>query len=311
MILSINSESIVVLREYADIIKTVVNDMSNDAVNLFSTYYNVSEQVGPHEEQFKEMLSKVKQFQEISNDSIEELSYMLISTAEKMETYLRKNTASLSKSIRLGDNAKDRFNTAVSERLESDTINKNAKELYFRNKSKIKIIDGDYCGTPFYNTATKGIFMNYMADLHNPTGKLSTYFHEVGHLIDHNTHDREFFISDDKKFLECLKQDMENYICRTKIKYSCDTNEAYEIISDELWGDWYAGVSDIFGSLTDCRCQGNWGHHPNYWRCDESLIRKEAFANMFEAVMSTKEKQEAMIHFFPSAFNRFNELIGG
>lgn len=311
MILSINSESIITLREYANVIRDVVNNMHDDIIDLISVFNNLNEVAGPHEEQFNDMLLKINRFQEVSSDSIEELSYMLIATAEKMETYLGKTVSSFTKSIKLGDDSIAKFNNAISERLTCDSIDKHAKELYINNKSKIRILDHNYTGTPFYNMELKGICMNYLADLHNPAGSLATYFHEVGHLIDHDANSKGSFISDDEEYLSCLRQDVHNYICKTKRQYSCDINEAFDIISDELWGDCFAGVSDIFGSLTECKCQGNWGHHPLYWKRSEDLITKEAFANMFEAAMSTSKKQEIMMNYFPTAFNRFKNLIGG
>ncbi len=59
--------------------------------------------------------------------------------------------------------------------------------------------------------------------------------------------------------------------------------EAYDIISEEISGVWASGISDICGALTACRCQGDWGHSPEYWEKEPSRVEKEAFANMFEA----------------------------
>ena len=56
-------------------------------------------------------------------------------------------------------------------------------------------------------------------------------------------------------------------------------------------------------------CQGDWGHHITYWRADPSRIEKEAFANMFEASIGDENKRKDMMHFFPNAYQKFEEII--
>ena len=117
------------------------------------------------------------------------------------------------------------------------------------------------------------------------------------------------WLSDDPLFRDLLEQDAESYIHKVMLEKHCDIEEAYEHVSEEIAGDWCANVSDIFGSLTHCRCQGEWGHHYTYWDGDPSRVPKEAFANMFESSIGSAEKIDMMKKYFPNAYKRFEYLL--
>ena len=310
MKLSINQESVIALREYATSIPEIINNIAEGMDQLTNTYMNVCESIGPHKDEFDEMVRTIQMFNTISSQFIEEIPYMLNSTADKMESYILHGSYAKGSGA-IGNSIDIRYKEAITYRLNSEDVDELSKNLYSKYESNVRITDGGCLGTPFYDSYTKGISLNYMADLHNPTGQLSTYFHEVGHMIDDVSGNGEDFLSTDKKFEGCLREDVERYIQQTMIRECCERDEAYDIISDRLWGDYYAGVSDIFGALTDCQCQGSWGHSKDYWKQDETHITKEAFANMFEASLGSKRKQELIEEFFPTAHCRYKELIGG
>ena len=311
MKLSINQESVTALREYAASIPKIINDIAEGMEQLSRTYVNVCENIGPHRDEFDEMVRTIQKFNTTSSQFIEELPYMLNSTADKMEAYMLHGVYAKGSGTVSNSSIDVRYQEAVMHRLGSEDIEESSKILYSKYEPNIRIADGGYLGTPFYDSYTKGISLNYIADLHNPTGQLSTYFHEVGHMIDDISGNETDFLSTDDRFRNCLREDAERYVQQTMIQEACEREEAYDIISDRLWGDYYAGVSDIFGSLTDCQCQGSWGHNTDYWKKDETHITKEAFANMFEASLGPKRKQELVEEFFPTAYSRYKELIGG
>ncbi len=60
MKLSINEQSVVALRDYADQIPQICSKLEEDILRLLSVYNNVSEDVGPHRELFEEMLLQIK-----------------------------------------------------------------------------------------------------------------------------------------------------------------------------------------------------------------------------------------------------------
>ena len=309
MKLSINQESVFALREFAAFIPKVMDQIESITDNLIHVFDMVSDTVGPHEQQFYELLQTVKRAQEISADAIRELPYMLNATADKMESYIGHGSSIGSALLAKRHDIAIRYSQAVQARLGSDETAPNARRLYYKYSEHIRIVDPDYPGTPFYNTASKGIKLNMMADLHNPTGNLSTFFHEVGHMLDDHAGDGVAWLSDDPLFSEFLKQDAEAYLHGVMMKKHCDLEEAYENVSEEISGVWCAAVSDIFGSLTHCRCQGEWGHHYTYWDADPSRIPKEAFANMFESSIGSAEKSGMMKQYFPNAYARFDELL--
>lgn len=308
MKLSINEQSVSALRDYAEEIPHICNKLEEDIQRLLNVYNNVSENVGPHNDLFEEMLLTIKRAEELSNESISELAYMLKCTADKMESYI--NYGASYGTVTLGNaDVKQRYRFEVNKRLNSAGTNPVVKELYDEYANSIRVVDYDYQGTPFYNSVSNGIKLNAMADLHNSTGNMSTYFHEVGHMMDDYSGNGHAWLSSNPEFAKALRDDIEAYVNHIMITKHCDLDEAYDIISEEISGDWNAGVSDIFGSLTGCRCQGDWGHHITYWQSDPTKIEKEAFANMFEASLGDEKKLNEMKRFFPRAYSKFECII--
>ena len=308
MKLSINEQSVSALRDYADEIPHICDKLEEDIQRLLNIYTNVSGDVGPHKNLFEEMIFDIKRVGEISYESINELAYMLKCTADKMESYI-DHGASYG-TVTLGNtDIKQRYHAEVNKGLNSAGTNLVVKALYSEYANSIRLVDYDYQGTPFYNSVSNGIKLNAMEDLHNSTGNLSTYFHEVGHMMDDYAGNGHSWLSSDSEFAKALRNDVEAYVHKIMIAKHCDEDEAYDIISEEISGDWNAGVSDIFGSLTRCKCQGDWGHHVTYWQSDPSKIEKEAFANMFEASIRDEKKLREMKKFFPRAYSRFEYII--
>lgn len=309
MKLSISMESVNVLNEFSEKIPIVLSDIYDATMNLVNKYNSLRDTVGPHDEQFSEMLQIIRISQDNSSQAIKELSYMLKGTADKMESYIQHGSGSSAILAGASFDIKQKYMSAVNKRLSLDGTNELAKDLFDEYSSQIRIVDYDFTGTPFYNSLSNGIKLNAIADMYNSTGSCSTYFHEVGHMLDDLSGNGHAWLSSDPDFKKCLVQDVETYIQKTMIRTHCEMQEAYDIISEEISGDWNAGVSDIFGSLTNCRCQGDWGHHYTYWQRDNTRVEKEAFANMFEASIGSTKKIEAMKKYFPSAYSRFEYII--
>jgi hypothetical protein len=308
MKLSINEKSVDALRTFAETIPTVLGVLEEETERLVQLYYNLADNLGPHGDSFEEMLLHIKQSKQISAEAIEELSYMLRATADRMESFIRHG-ASYGATNQPAKDIKVQYISGVKKRLHSSGTNPVAKSLFLEFEANVRIVDYDFKGTPFYNSLSNGIKLNAMSDLHNPEGNFSTYWHEVGHFLDDVAGNGHAWLSSDPVFRECLRRDVDAYISKTMIEKHCEMIEAYDIISEELSGDWNSAVSDIFGSLTNCCVQGDWGHHPSYWKSDPSKIEKEAFANMFEASIGDENKLKAMQHFFPTAYSRFEYII--
>lgn len=194
---------------------------------------------------------------------------------------------------------------AISDRL-SDAVPEAAK-LYDDNQEVITVLDDNCDGPAHYDSFAKGIRYNAEEDLANPTGAGSTYFHEVGHTFDHCAGNERTWLSSSGSFREAIERDVEDRVAHYMERDSCIREKAYETLSQELEGDDKSCVSDVFGSVTRCQCQGDYGHDPTYWEL-EGNVEKEAFANMFESSM-IREKTAVMREYFPTAYEEFLRLI--
>lgn len=206
------------------------------------------------------------------------------------------------------ESIKNKHQKAVQERLMNNS-NPIVSELYSEYSDVIKVWDSNYKGTAHYSPTSQGIYYNSKEDLINSTGVCSTYFHEVGHLIDDYAGNGHTWLSSEPQYREMLEADVKQYVKKVMMENDCDTSTAYDLISLELEGDDYAAVSDIFGSLTGCMCQGDWGHSVSYWQRDRSNVEKEAFANMFESSIGSERKQTLMKEYFPRAYSIFETII--
>lgn len=204
------------------------------------------------------------------------------------------------------------FRDEVKRRLRAAGIPAAAREIYASVGSKCAVASSEHTGTAHYDPGKQCIRFNLEADLNSPCGALSTYFHEVGHMIDFQTRSGGA-ISDDAAFGDALKADCRNYIAAVRQRDNCSKATACLHIRRELMQrdkiNLYADASDIMGALTGGVCQGVWGHSQSYWRRDPNNFRQEAFASFFSASMGTEGRAEAVQHFFPTAYQRFLQLL--
>ena len=202
------------------------------------------------------------------------------------------------------------FQNEIKLLLNDKNVPTAAKKAYLQVGRRCVIADNEYNGVPHYDPFKKHIKFDLKSDLDNPCGRLSTYFHEVGHMMDFQANSSHK-ISDDKEFKICLESDCNNYVNKVMKRYGCTKDTAYWYISQELraQNDLYADVSDIMGGLTNGQCQNLWGHSRSYWNLDSSRIYREAFANMFSTSMTGSAKIDAMKKYFPTAYSRFEKLL--
>lgn len=202
------------------------------------------------------------------------------------------------------------FRNEVTAKIRNGDLSAAAKKLYAAVGSKCVVASNEYTGIASYSPSLGAIRFHLQEDLNNPCGTLSTYFHEIGHMIDHKTFD-DRRLSDDVSFVDALRQDCENYISYTQNRFGCSREDAYYHIRMELSADQnlYADVSDIMGSLTECRCQNLWGHSLRYWHDKPERMQREAFANMFSVSMGSEQRIQIMKKYFPAAYSRFVTIM--
>lgn len=163
--------------------------------------------------------------------------------------------------------------------------------------------------TDKYYTAFNIVIIDKEEDALNETGYGSTYFHEVGHLIDDFSHNLGMTSNDRKyDFAEVLRSDFENYVSKIQDENGCSQEEAYAKISEYLWSDedMTSAVSDIIMALTDRKAGGKYGHDS----LSEAELEREAFADFFDAGMSYKTKKlEYVKEIFPNAYEVFEQML--
>ncbi|HPE15871.1 MAG TPA: hypothetical protein PK597_02835, partial [Oscillospiraceae bacterium] len=151
-----------------------------------------------------------------------------------------------------GDDAarQARFNVAIRQKLKDPHLSKNAKQAYRSKGSKCPVASDSYLGTAYYSPSGGFLKFNLDADLHGPCGTLATYFHEVGHSIDHSPGGKRC-LSDDGLFTALLRKDCEDRIAEAQSRLDCPRENACREIRRALMADndLYADASDILGAL--------------------------------------------------------------
>lgn len=144
----------------------------------------------------------------------------------------------------------------------------------------------------FYSPMTDSIHFSVKKTNNDNRGPYGTVFHEWGHMIDWHIYSETGSTvtnSVKEEMYKILKQDVEDRIkyqqknSRTKINKA----EAKKLVSSELNGatDAIAGVSDIYGGVTDNAVVGRWGHAKSYWtrRDKKGEVCSEAWADILQS----------------------------
>ena len=308
MKLSINRESCDALAKLADELPYILGELQYHTDKLESLFHDLEGTMGPHEVHMENMVHWIRLANLKGGDMMHETACLIRSAAMQMGDYLgytpKVRTVDMTQ-----EDIRPRYFGTVSQRLNSLETHPLAAQLYEAGKSHIHIASYEFTEAPHYNRKTCDIVLDARADLHNPTGKLSDYFHEVGHAMDHFFGPGHSWLSAEPGFGEALRRDFERAVQGVRDKNHCSREDAYDIISEEVSTVWESGVSDIFGSLSGCRCQGDWGHSRDYWTDDPSRVEKEAFANMFEASIGDEHKIGSMKRWFPEGYRMFEKML--
>lgn len=202
------------------------------------------------------------------------------------------------------------FQNEVRLRMKERRIPLAVKQAYAFVGAQCPVTNDEYAGTAHYHPYQQHIQMHLREDLDNPCGQLSTYFHEVGHAIDYHAGE-DSCLSNDPQFRMNLLTDFENCILHIQHSYGCSVDDAYWHMTQKFAvdEDLFSDVSDVMGGLSQCKCQGLWGHSASYWAHDPQRVLREAFANMFSSAFGAPKRVEVMQQYFPSAYNRFLQLL--
>lgn len=231
-----------------------------------------------------------------NNDSPNVSDYDLFSDGSLLGVYTNGNT-------------NDRYDEMIENRYEnSDPVARKVFDLY---KEQLCVQDNNYPlnQTPHYSPINypghpRGVYYNAGYDENNPRGNGTTYYHELGHMIDHASTGYNGYTSRSNEFRDALISDGQN-VLRLFNQLPLERQEGF--LRRIHQGDAHS-FSDLIDAVTGGRLHGAYGHSREYWNEDGNL-QAEAFAHFFEASMGSEGKRELLETFFPSAFGIFSGML--
>lgn len=189
--------------------------------------------------------------------------------------------------------------------------NQTAQAVFERYVQPGSVADGAFSGTPHFDSRIQKVKMNFAADMKDPRGPATTFFHEHGHFVDFTSCAGSGYTSlQTPDFGDALKKDFEAYVKATmKANGTRKKTDAYTIIARELMDADHNAISDLFGGLSRNKARGNYGHATRYWTY-YGMLEKEAFAHMFAAQFDAG-RYSLMQKYFPTALAEFEKLLKG
>ena len=197
----------------------------------------------------------------------------------------------------------------ISERHDRGQTNVRRVFDYFRDKLMIQNSEYSPNQTAHYSPMnyeghSRGVYYNATADMTNRRGAGTTYFHELGHMIDHLSTGYQNNLSNNANFGRALVEDGQHILQL----YNGLPPARQQSFLRRIYSDSAHSFSDLIDATTSGQLHGAYGHSREYWNRPGSL-QAEAFAHFFEASMGAEEKLELLSNFFPTAFAIFSDMI--
>lgn len=156
-----------------------------------------------------------------------------------------------------------------------------------------------------YEEHLRGVYLNSNADFFNVRGAGSTFYHELGHMLDHASTGFRNNISNSTDFMDALQKDGQ----RIMNAYKKMDKEKQERFISRIRQDYAHSFSDLIDAITNGELHGRFAHSRDYWKRPGNL-QAEAFAHFFEASMGGDEKKYNLLtNMFQNAFRVFEEKI--
>lgn len=302
-----------------------ISDLSKDKSGIENTEQRIEELQG-----IREMLGGEGTDLESLDESTGEVQSSILSElrSEFTEYYRLDNIRSRKNDYVLGilipnNNLSREYKAALSKRVSdaesyAHTVFNTAIE-----KGKISFVDGAWTGISMFrpensDKGPRGIYLNTWADEQDFRGKGSgsTFFHEVGHMIDYEFGNGDF-LSSRGSLYKALKEDAEAIMEKMSSDAKWAENFQNMINTDPT----ASSISDILEGITNGKISGAYGHKAessNYWKQEKYRICNETFAHFFEASMGgssiisangvTSKLQRIKIC-FPKAFSVFEGIL--
>ena len=180
----------------------------------------------------------------------------------------------------------------------------NAQKVFQLYAGKLKILQSNYTGTAHYSLTDQGVRYNAQADYQNCQGGGCTFFHELGHMIDHLSGRGKQPTSRNQEFHDALVADgarMEQIVAT----YTPEQRAAFQ---QTINSDLASSCSDLANFVTQGRISGRWGHTREY--CLQPYrMEAEAFAHFFEAFMGGGRRLNYLRCMFPKGTAVFEEML--
>lgn len=217
---------------------------------------------------------------------------------------------------------------ALQDRAELYQITERATEweARFWNKNG-NLLKGDFYkpNTGYYSPRQKRIHLdlNQTDDRCKRVGlgkDYRTFFHEAGHLFDHQVLRQPGVRLSDRMpdMRSKLESDFIRHANLVLSKQNIQPIKSVARLTDaqkkalrmDLWDDVHLknAISDITEGLTNTRVFGGYGHGKKYWTHPASLER-ETFAHMFEAKTIKGERLAVMQEYFPDTYAYFERIF--
>lgn len=206
-------------------------------------------------------------------------------------------------------NVPDDYLNVISDRHDRGETSVRRVFDYFTNQLMIQDAEYPPNQTAHYSPMNylghgRGVYYNATSDMSNPRGAGTTYFHELGHMIDHASTGYQGNLSNNPEFGRALVEDGQ----RILQLFNGMSTEQQQSFLRRIHTDSAHSFSDLIDATTNGQLHGSYGHSREYWTRSGNL-QAEAFAHFFEASMGGEEKLELLANFFPTAFGIFSTLI--
>lgn len=86
--LALNPESAAALREFAEAMPLAIENITESTEKVVQVYQSVAENLGPHNQDFYDMIMLIKSAQEKAAEAVQALPPKLIDTADKIDAYV-------------------------------------------------------------------------------------------------------------------------------------------------------------------------------------------------------------------------------